>query len=108
MAWLGRLTFMSASKRMLYCESCWKRNLAFPFVKQRFNQEPNPKPMRLVLQRNNRSAVYRAFFGLANLDSADAILHGDGARRPAGTNALDHVAQFAGVAILAAQTKRSR
>jgi len=38
--WLATLasgrTFMSASKGMSYCELCWKRNLTFPFVKQRF------------------------------------------------------------------------
>src|SRR6266403_2935460 len=68
----------------------------------------NAALMRQVLQGNNLSAVYRTFLGLANLDRDDAILRGNGARRPAGTDALDQVAQFAEVAVLAAQTKRSR
>src|SRR2546429_659725 len=37
-----RLTFMSASKRMPYCESCWKRNLAFLFVNNDLTRNRTP------------------------------------------------------------------
>ena len=99
---------------MPYCESCLKRNLAFLFVKQRFTNcrqnfvSHDAALMRQVLEGNNLSSVYRAFFGLANLDRADAVQRGDGARRRAGTDAIEHVLQFTEVTILTAETKRLR